>query len=81
MDVLTNNKKCDDIPNSKFEPFRKRAKSLLVIAPTAPTENYQNFTKQVQYYNSQDPFNFETSNLLTSYQYEKVRRILFYYDH
>lgn len=76
-DVLNKNEKCDDVPNSNFESFTKRAKSLFVIAPTAPTENYKSFAQKVQEYNAKPPFNFETSEILISKNYEKVSKYFF----
>ncbi|XP_072387454.1 receptor-type guanylate cyclase Gyc76C-like isoform X1 [Diabrotica undecimpunctata] len=43
---------------------QKRAKSLFVVAPTAPTEKFQEFTAKVQDYNSKEPFNFVVSKIL-----------------
>lgn len=45
--------------SSNMERFRKRAKSLFVVAPTAPTDNYSNFTERVKEYNAKEPFNFQ----------------------
>lgn len=44
---------CKTIPN-----FFKRARSLLVIVSTPPTENYEKFTNEVRNYSSSEPFNF-----------------------
>ncbi|VEN37483.1 unnamed protein product [Callosobruchus maculatus] len=65
-DEINRLKSCEQIPD--YEGFKKRAKSLFVVAPTAPTENYRNFTERVRYYNSQPPFNFTVSNILNSYE-------------
>jgi len=50
--------------------FLKRARSLMVVVSTAPTKNYEEFTKKVRYYNSIEPFNFIVPELLR--KYEKV---------
>lgn len=61
---------CEDAAN--FERFRKRAKSLVVVAPTAPEDNYNDFTEKVKDYNAKEPFNFVTSNILKPLYYETV---------
>ncbi|KAG5888051.1 hypothetical protein JTB14_032859 [Gonioctena quinquepunctata] len=61
-EILNKNKMCQDIPD--FEGFRKRAKSLFIIAPTAPTQNFRNFSENVQNYNTKPPFNFKVSELI-----------------
>ncbi|XP_018562246.1 receptor-type guanylate cyclase Gyc76C isoform X2 [Anoplophora glabripennis] len=68
LEVINQYKRCEDIPGS--EAFKKRAKSLFVVAPTAPTANYKSFTEKVQSYNSKEPFNFSVSNVFLS-SYEK----------
>ncbi|XP_055371824.1 receptor-type guanylate cyclase Gyc76C-like [Condylostylus longicornis] len=40
------------------ENFLKRAKSLLVVVSTPPTDNYQEFTERVREFNLKEPFNF-----------------------
>ncbi|CAH1099339.1 unnamed protein product [Psylliodes chrysocephalus] len=53
-----------------FSSAQKRAKSLFVVAPTAPTENYSEFTTKVQEYNLNPPFNFppKSKNLPPSFE-------------
>ncbi|XP_017772272.1 PREDICTED: receptor-type guanylate cyclase Gyc76C-like isoform X2 [Nicrophorus vespilloides] len=48
--------------------FEKRGKSLFVIVPTAPTENYENFTASVRHYNELEPFNFTKPDIFLNYQ-------------
>jgi len=50
--------------------FLKRARSLLVVVSTPPTQNYEEFTKKVREYSSKEPFNFVIPDLLK--KYEKV---------
>ncbi|EFA10586.2 receptor-type guanylate cyclase Gyc76C isoform X1 [Tribolium castaneum] len=54
--------------SNDYNGLLKRGKSLFVVVPTAPTENYESFTEKVRYYNSREPFNFETSVLLKSFE-------------
>ncbi|XP_074026495.1 receptor-type guanylate cyclase Gyc76C isoform X3 [Leptinotarsa decemlineata] len=60
FETFGKNKRCQDL--SDFEGFKKRAKSLFIIAPTAPTQNYQEFGQKVQTYNTKEPFNFLVSD-------------------
>lgn len=53
-----------------MDKLKTRAKSLLVVVSTPPTENYEIFTKKVQEYNSKDPFNFTTPSMF--FKFEKV---------
>lgn len=69
-ETLNKYRTCEDASN--YERFRRRAKSLFVVAPTAPTDNYKNFTEKVKEYNAKEPFNFVTSNFLKPYSYETV---------
>lgn len=73
-ETLNKYRTCEDASN--FERFRKRAKSLFVVAPTAPTDNYNNFTEKVKEYNAKEPFNFVTSNFLKPYSYETVSKLI-----
>ena len=50
-------KSCDEIPNFDL----KTAKSLLVIAPSPPDGNFENFTNKVTEYGMKAPFNFRDS--------------------
>lgn len=54
--------------------FENRGKSLLVVVPTAPTENYKKFTDAVREYNTMEPFNFETPTFLINRNYQKVTK-------
>ncbi|KAL5292996.1 hypothetical protein ACFFRR_011640 [Megaselia abdita] len=54
----TGKMQCDE-----SETFKRRARSLLVVVSTPPTENYENFTKIVREYNAKEPFNFTTPSL------------------
>lgn len=53
--------------------FESRGKSLLVVVPTAPTENYKNFTDLVRIYNEKEPFNFTSPKVFDVKNYQKVR--------
>ncbi|GAB1861123.1 Guanylate cyclase [Camponotus japonicus] len=48
--------------------FLKRARSLMVVVSTPPTQNYGEFTKKVQEYSSKEPFNFVIPPLLRKYE-------------
>lgn len=52
--------------------FDKRGKSLFVIVPTAPTDNYEKFTERVREYNTKEPFNFPVPKIFQSYNIQKV---------
>lgn len=65
-ETLNKYQTCENASN--YERFKKRAKSLLVVAPTAPAENYNNFTERVKLYNAKEPFNFTTSEYLKTYE-------------
>lgn len=54
------------------ESFSQRARSLLVVASTPPTDSYENFTTKVREYNSLKPFNFFLPSLFHSNNYIKV---------
>ncbi|XP_065155987.1 receptor-type guanylate cyclase Gyc76C-like isoform X3 [Atheta coriaria] len=51
--------------------FDKRGKSLFVIVPTAPTDNYEKFTERVREYNTKEPFNFPVPKIFQSYNIQK----------
>lgn len=63
----TGKMQCDE-----SESFRRRARSLLVVVSTPPTENYENFTKIVREYNAKEPFNFTTPSLFHINNISKV---------
>ncbi|XP_015598426.1 receptor-type guanylate cyclase Gyc76C isoform X2 [Cephus cinctus] len=48
--------------------FLKRARSLMVVVSTPPTQNYEEFTKKVREYSSREPFNFVIPELLRKYE-------------
>ncbi|XP_066598422.1 receptor-type guanylate cyclase Gyc76C-like [Prorops nasuta] len=59
----------DNLKNC-LEPkdFLKRARSLMVVVSTPPTQNYEEFTKKVREYSSRDPFKFVIPELLRKYE-------------
>lgn len=52
--------------------FLKRARSLLVVVSTPPTQNYEDFTEKVGEYNTREPFNFSTPKLFFNKNFAKV---------
>lgn len=52
--------------------FTTKGRSLFVIVPTAPIENYQNFTNEVLSYNRKEPFNFDVPSFFKNQSFEKV---------
>ncbi|XP_043253857.1 receptor-type guanylate cyclase Gyc76C-like [Colletes gigas] len=48
--------------------FLKRARSLMVVVSTPPTQKYEEFTKKVREYSSKEPFNFPVPELLRKYE-------------
>ncbi|XP_011308844.1 guanylate cyclase 32E isoform X2 [Fopius arisanus] len=56
--------------NNCLEPkdFLKRARSLMVVTSSPPTQNYEEFTKKVSDYTSKEPFNFSVPDLLMKYE-------------
>ncbi|KAI9581516.1 receptor-type guanylate cyclase Gyc76C-like isoform X1 [Glossina fuscipes] len=65
-DQVEHMKTCDESEN-----FSQRARSLLVVASTPPTDSYENFTAKVRQYNLQDPFNFVLPSLFHSNNFIK----------
>ncbi|KAF7418477.1 hypothetical protein HZH68_001130 [Vespula germanica] len=59
----------DSVENC-LEPkdFLKKARSLMVVASTPPTQNYEEFTKKVREYSNKEPFNFVIPELLRKYE-------------
>lgn len=51
--------------------FETRGKSLFVVVPTAPTDNYEIFTKKVRDYNLKEPFKFQIPDFFTKVKYQK----------
>lgn len=62
--------KCESC--TKLSNFLKRARSLLVIVSTPPTENYGEFTNEVKTYSNSDPFNFSLPPIFSQNNYTKV---------
>ncbi|KAJ3622095.1 hypothetical protein MTP99_002624 [Tenebrio molitor] len=63
--VLNKYPNCD---RNDFSGLIKRGRSLFVVVPTAPSQNYDQFSEQVRLYNSKEPFNFETSSRLKEFE-------------
>lgn len=53
---------------SELEGFKKRARSLIVIVSTPPTENYKNFSNKVRKANSEPPFNLKVPPILEKFE-------------
>ncbi len=51
-----------------MEKVKLRARSLLVIVSTPPTENYGNFTAKVKEYNAKEPFNFHHPTIFRDFE-------------
>lgn len=58
--------------NHNMSSFLKKGRSLFVIVPTSPIENYENFTNEVLEYNKKEPFNFDTPPFFKNRSLEKV---------
>lgn len=54
--------------------FLKRARSLMVVVSTPPTQNYEEFTKKVREHSAKEPFNFVIPELLRKYEKVLFRR-------
>ncbi|XP_065353214.1 receptor-type guanylate cyclase Gyc76C-like isoform X1 [Cloeon dipterum] len=54
--------------SQKDVEFEKRAKSLLVVAMSEPSEDYVNFSDSVREFNSKDPFNFIKPIIFNDYK-------------
>lgn len=63
-ETLNNHASCYD----HQKDFMKRGRSLFVVVPTAPTENYDQFITTVREYNVKEPFNFNIPPVLSTYQ-------------
>ncbi|XP_014217380.1 receptor-type guanylate cyclase Gyc76C-like [Copidosoma floridanum] len=55
--------------------FLKRARSLMVVASTPPTQNYEEFTRKVREYSSKDPFNFPVPERFLLDKFEKLEQL------
>ncbi|CAH0555548.1 unnamed protein product [Brassicogethes aeneus] len=64
--IFDDYERCEDIPD--YQSHLKRSKSLFIVIPTAPTVNYENFSKEVREYGSKQPFNFITSDYLKKFE-------------
>ncbi|XP_012274988.1 receptor-type guanylate cyclase Gyc76C isoform X2 [Orussus abietinus] len=59
----------DNLKNCRDpKDFLKRARSLMVVVSTPPTQSYEEFTKKVREYSSKEPFNFVIPDLLKKYE-------------
>lgn len=59
--------------------FLKRARSLLVVVATPPfPSKYEDFTKKVSKYTSQEPFKFSTPSVFQTASYSKASVYLQY---
>lgn len=54
--------------SAEMEKIQTRAKSLLVIVPTPPTRNYENFTTKVNEFNAKEPFYFTVPSVFKSFE-------------
>jgi guanylate cyclase len=63
VDTLKQYKSCDEI-----DGFKKRARSLIVIVSTPPTNNYKDFTERVRKYNVKPPFNITVPSILVKFE-------------
>ncbi|XP_030761809.1 receptor-type guanylate cyclase Gyc76C-like isoform X2 [Sitophilus oryzae] len=68
FDELEKYKSCSEL--SDYDSLQKRVQSLFVVVPTAPAENYTNFSKKVREYNEKKPFDFKTTTHFPK-QFEK----------
>lgn len=57
------------------DSFMKRARSLLIVVSTPPTENYEDFTAKVREYNTKEPFNFSLPILFHNNNFFKVSQV------
>lgn len=58
--------------SAEIEKIKARARSLLVIVSTPPTESYTNFSNRVREYNAMPPFNFTVPTLFQKYDFGAV---------
>lgn len=61
-----------EVANQNLTSFLKKGRSLFVVVPTAPLDNYENFTKEVLAFNGKEPFNFETPSFFRNQSFETV---------
>lgn len=62
----------------KDKDFLKRARSLMVISVTQPTQNYEEFNNKVLEYCDKEPFNFNTAPFLKNSTLNLSKVKLFY---
>lgn len=67
-EVLDRHSSCESHQN--MTQFLKKGRSLFVVVPTAPLQNYKNFTREVLTYNKKEPFNFETPSIFINHSFE-----------
>ena len=60
------------------ESLIQRARSLLVVASTPPTDSYENFTAKVRDYNLMEPFKFTLPHIFLNNNFIKVSYITTY---
>lgn len=70
-DLLEKYNSCDSHQN--MSQFLKKGRSLFVVVPTAPLQNYENFTRAVLSHNKKEPFNFEIPPIFIKNSFETVR--------
>ncbi|XP_050310178.1 receptor-type guanylate cyclase Gyc76C-like [Anthonomus grandis grandis] len=70
FDEIEKYKSCKEFTD--YQNWRKRAKSLFVVVPTAPSDNYKKFSEDVRQHNELDPFDFHTFQLFVNYMPEFV---------
>lgn len=71
-DVLEKYNSCDSHQN--MSQFMKKGRSLFVVVPTAPLQNYENFTRAVLSHNKKEPFNFEIPPIFIKNSFETVSK-------
>lgn len=69
-DVFDTYNSCDMYQNMSY--FVKKGRSLFVIVPTSPIENYENFASEVLEYNRKEPFKFDIPVFFKNQSLEKV---------
>lgn len=62
--------------NEDLERFKQRARSLLVVVSSEPSENYTKFMEEVRASNEKAPFNFTTPKLFIKYDKVSVYRTM-----
>lgn len=75
-EVLEKYNSCDSHQN--MSQFLKKGRSLFVVVPTAPLQNYENFTKTVLSHNKKEPFFFEIPPIFIKNSFETVSHSIFF---